>query len=85
MEVSNHIILSNEDKHRIIKHFESLKDTYATDVNGYSVLKKVLDALEKDELNKELLQELHDIDNGAAHVRMIVRGAYNLDTSDFHD
>ena len=65
MTPSTYIVLSEQDKKRIISHFESLKDEYATDDNGYAILKKCLDAIEQNRLNKANLIELKGIQNVA--------------------
>lgn len=85
MPPSTYIVLSEQDKKRIISHFESLKDEYATDVNGYTILKRCLDAMEQDRLNKDNLIELRSIKNGLSLVKMIIKDAYGHDMSKYVD
>ncbi len=85
MTPSNHIILSEQDKKRIISHFESLKDEYATDVDGYEILNKCLNAIEQGKLDKDHLIELKGIKNGPSLVKMIIKDAYGHDMSEYID
>lgn len=85
MTPSTYIVLSEQDKKRIISHFESLKDEYATDVNGYAILKKCLDAIEQNRLNKANLIELKGIQNGQSLVKMIIKDAYRHNMNEYVD
>lgn len=85
MTPSTYIVLSEQDKKRIISHFESLKDEYATDVNGYAILKKCLDAIEQSRLNKANLIELKGIQNGQSLVKMIIKDAYRHNMNEYVD
>jgi hypothetical protein len=85
MTPSPYIVLSEQDKKRIISHFTSLKDEYATDFSGYTILNKCLEAIEQDRLNKADLIELKGIKNGLSLVKMIIKDAYGHDMSEYVD
>lgn len=83
MTISTYIVLSEQDKERIISHFKSLKDSYATDINGYTILNKCLKAIEEDKLDKNNLIELKGIKNGQTLIKMIIKDAYGHNMSDY--
>lgn len=85
MELSTYILLDKNDKKRILDCFTFLKDSYAPNDDEYSVLSKFIDAVEKDQLTKSHMAELHDLGNGAELVKMVVKAYYKNDVSKYKE
>lgn len=85
MILSKNISLDDNDKSRILDCFTYLKDTYAPNDDEYTCLKDFISAIEKDELTKEHLQNLHSLGNGAELLRMVVKAYYKNDVQKYKD
>ena len=85
MKLAKYIDLDENDKKRILDCFTFLKDSYAPSDDEYIALSKFITAIEKDELNKSHMEELHELGNGRELVKMVVKAYYKNDVSTYRD